>query len=309
MAKKNRPNYDLTKQPTPVYEPEPLPGMEAPETFGVHPHHVYEKARIASMQNEQEDTAAMRRLQEVSGRLQNTRLSKTEPSTAQMLPGFTGQGAEFRSSKLTPFTPKIPKMESFGGPSKGADWTKMTAEERSTALSNVADSPRRQGAKPPAVTEVEKDVVLPPSKFTAADWVKHFQNSKLADVDMAAKEKTGLELPAPKVRKPSLRAAIKRAAETVAERHFAKTTAAASMDIKEHSGSALNYFKNTFTNTGSNEEVEDHIVKNYSHMLPDEYKIETKTELPRSETPAAPSKSGAFVKAYAKNPLSAFKGK
>lgn len=328
MAKDIKAKFSLTRQPTPVFEPEPLPGQTPAPTFGVHPHSVYEKARINQLRTSAEDEVAMRRLKEVSGRLQKPETPQAEPSTARMLPGFTGQGAEFKRSKLEPFTPKIPKVEATKAPARGADWGKMTVDERSSNLANLEDI--QQKSKFPMgvpkrvnipVTEVVKDaspasVPKDLSRMVTRSIVPHYMDKELtmqSDVDTTAKESTGLDLPAPKVRTPSIRAAIKKVAESVAERHYSKNPeinveSGEPMDIKQHAGSALGYFKKTFTKNGTNEEVEKHVIDNYSHMLPEEYKREPEPK-PRAATPAAPSRSREFVKSYLNSPLSAFKDK
>jgi hypothetical protein len=222
-----------------------------------------------------------------------------------------------RSQKDTPVG-YIKPLKDLGGPktiSGGVKWEDMTREQSETALSNLSQfTDRPKSAAAPEVTSVEKDVTNPsnPGKpFTGLDWARMMGNMKKrnTDVDVEGENSTGLELPVKKVRKPALPAAIKRAAESVANSHYEKfnpADVAKGIDIKEAHGSALGYFKKTFTETGTNDEIESLVKSNYPHMLPKEM------QNPRTETPFAPrvapktAMSGAAVAKFASNPLSAF---
>jgi hypothetical protein len=246
----------------------------------------------------------MRKLQEVTPRLE--RPLPSAPITPTKTPNVS---ALVRSQKDVPVG-YIEPLKEFGGPKKSIKWEDMTREERETALANSTDSPRPKSAPAPEVTSIEKDVVEPsnPGKpFTGLDWARMMGTMKKrnTDVDVEAENSTGLELPVRKVRKPALPAAIKRAAESVANSHYDKFPVA-DMDIKEAHGSALAYFKKTFTENGTNEEVEHHIKSSYPHLIPKEM------QTPRADTPFAArvaprtAKSGAAVAKFAANPLSAF---
>jgi hypothetical protein len=257
----------------------------------------------------------MRKLQEVTPRLERPLPSGRE-TTAIPLPGFIGlhntQGADFSIAKAQGWPGKEEKPEpETGNPKKGVKWEDMTREEREEAWNIQFELHKKpESALPPKVTSIAKDVVEPsnPGKpFTGLDWAKMIGTMKKRspDVDVEAENATGLELPVRKVRKPALPAAIKRAAESVANSHYDKFPVA-DMDIKEAHGSALAYFKKTFTENGTNEEVEQHIKSSYPHLIPKEM------QTPRADTPFAArvaprtAKSGAAVAKFAANPLSAF---
>jgi len=305
-------SYDLTRQPTPAFEPDPLPGETPSPTVGVHPQSVYERARATGAQYAAQDELAMRKLQEITPRLE--RPLPSAPITPTKNPNMS---ALVRSQKDTPVG-YIKPLKDFGGPktiSGGVKWEDMTREQSETALSNLSQfTDRPKSAAAPEVTSVEKDVTNPsnPGKpFTGLDWARMMGNMKKrnTDVDVEGENSTGLELPVKKVRKPALPVAIKRAAESVANSHYEKfnpADVAKGIDIKEAHGSALGYFKKTFTETGTNDEIESLVKSNYPHMLPKEM------QNPRTETPFAPrvapktARSGAAVAKFASNPLSAF---
>jgi hypothetical protein len=235
------------------------------------------------------------------------------------LPGFIGvhntQGADFSIAKAKGWPGKEQKPETPTLNPKtisgGVKWEDMTREQSETALSNLSQfTDRPKSAAAPEVTSVEKDVTTPSNPgrpFTGLDWARMMGNMKKrnTDVDVEGENSTGLELPTKKVRKPALPAAIKRAAESVANSHFEKFNTS-DMDIKEAHGSALGYFKKNFTENGTNEEVESLVKSNYPHMLPKEM------QTPRTDTAFAPrvapktARSGAAVAKFASNPLSAF---
>jgi len=295
MAEK--PVYKAELQAKPVYEPEPLPGEKPPTNFGAHPHSVYQRARIESMRGQAEDDVAMRKLKDVSSDLAKRTLPSGTEAKEDTLPGFKGK--QFIPSLARPRKFTYPPLETTGGPAKGANWSEMSAEERSKAIVNQGT---RQTVPNPAAAPGDPKARISLAAFPS---IKTLQ---LSDSDVQVKESTGLDVPAPKAKKMGLRAAIKRAAEQVGARHYETHGSwhpEEGPDIKRDHGSALGYFKQTFTANGSNEEVEDHIVSNYSHLLPDEYK---RTPEQRTRTaPRDPSPSSDFVKKFAANPLSAFR--
>lgn len=310
--------FPLRKQPTPAFEPDPLPGEEASPTVGIHPQHVYERARALGTQYAAQDELAMRRLKEITPRLQ-AKPAPELPAT-QVLPGFKVGRQEFSTSAaLNLPKPVIPATEATKAPVQGIRREDMTQEEKDAAdeLALKHRNLYRYGVHPytanplPPVTEVEKDVSKPVVGISGLEWNRFFNlKPKSANVDIDAQNATGLDLPKPqKVRKPGLSASVKRAAEAIAIGHYEKSAAGrnSGMDIKEAHGSALAYFKKNFTINGTNEEVESHIRDNYSHMLIHEQPKRAPEFAP--PTPAAPSKSSQQVKKYAQNPLSAFRGK
>jgi hypothetical protein len=264
----------------------------------------------------------MRKLQEITPRLQRPLPSGSE-TTAVPLPGFIGvhntQGADFSIAKAKGWPGKEEKPEPPSlAPDRingGVRWEDMTREQRLQAWDTLSELNKKpKSALPPKVTNVEKNVTEPsnPGKpFSGLDWAKMIGTMKKrsTNVDVEGENATGLELPAKKVRKPALPAAIKRAAESVANSHYEKfnpQNVANGIDIKEEHGSALGYFKKNFTENGTNEEVEGLVKSNYPHMLPKEM------QNPRTDTAFAPrvapktAKSGAAVAKFASNPLSAF---
>jgi len=297
-------SYDLTRQPTPEFEPDPLPGETPSPTVGVHPQSVYERARATGAHYAAQDELAMRKLQEITPRLQ--RPLPSAPITPTKEPNMS---ALVRPQKDVPVG-YIKPLKDYGNPKTSVKWEDMTREQRESALANSTDSPRTKTAPAPEVTSIEKNVVEPSNPgrpFTGLDWARMMGSMKKpkTGVDVEGENATGLELPAKKVRKPALPAAIKRAAESVANSHFEKFDTSGT-DIKEAHGSALGYFKKNFTENGTNEEVESLVKSNYPHMLPKEM------QTPRTDTAFAPrvapktAKSGAAVAKFASNPLSAF---
>lgn len=314
-------DFPLSKQPTPAFEPDPLPGEEPSPTVGVHSQHVYERARALGTHYAAQDELAMRKLKEITPRLQAKPKAPVVPSEQpNLLPGFRVGRPEFSTTAaLNLPKPVLPAPEPTKAPVKGIRREDMTQEEKDAAdeVKLRAFNIYKYGVHPytahplPPVTEVAKDVVTPPVGISGLEWNKHFNlKPKSANVDVEAQNATGLDLPKPqKVRKPGLSASVKRAAESIANSHYEKSTAGinSGMDIKEAHGSPLAYFKKTFTANGTNEEVDAHIRNNYSHMLIHEQEKRAPEFAPR--TPAAPSKSSQQVKKYLKNPLSAYRGK
>ena len=317
-------DFPLSKQPTPSFEPDPLPGQEPSPTVGVHPQHVYERARAMGTHYAAQDELAMRKLREVTPRLQAKPKAPVLPET-QLLPGFTGQGADFSITKARGlFKPTVqpdppttnPKVTSGPKRSEMTEQQKAEADERDLKSYNLAKygvHPRPKVNIIP-VTEIQKDTITPSNPgrpYTALDLHRDIGTMKsFSGVDVDAQNATGLDLPKPqKIRKPGLSASVKRAAESIANSHYEKSAAGitSGMDIKEAHGSALGYFKKTFTANGTNDEVDAHIRDNYSHMLIHEKPNRAaEFEAPR---PPKSAKSSQQVKRYLQNPLSAYRGK
>lgn len=311
-------DFPLSKQPTPAFEPDPLPGEKPSTTVGVHAQSVYERARALGDHYAAQDELAMRKLKEVTPRLQ-ARPAPELPATS-VLPGFKVGRQEFSTTQaLNLPKPELPAPEATKNPARGIRREDMTQEEKDAAdeIKIRASNLYKYGVHPytahplPPVTEVAKDVVKPPVGISGLEWNKHFNlKPKSANVDIDAQNATGLDIPKPqKVRKPGLSASVRRAAEAVATSHYEKSAAGinSDMDIKEAHGSALAYFKKNFTANGTNEEVDAHIRNNYSHMLIHEQEKRAPEFAPK--TPAPQAKSRQQVKTYLQNPLSAYRGK